>query len=372
MLTFQSTKGLHPGTSYSIMNVNLEFADPDTVDRLVDTTGDACSQYQHSPSIWGERFSFPPSSCYSQQWSTPYQPVSPATSEQSSRDQAPSLHTGHNVGFDGGDSVRTPSYHPYNDLFSLFQFLGDSPSRSPVLDASPVDFPDFPDFLPGVEPMSYYHPMYDPRLAGVPLPIPTSSATSEPIICSECRHPPSFSRRFELNRHINEQHRCRHGDCIHLRFPNKKEKLEHERGHNEGGLGFLCGTCSLLGTSPKPLVRMEKLMKHSKDIHKTPKDLEFLQCILKPCYLGQNCGGIYFSSQHDLDKHIGIQHAWYQSRGVTPDGWNYSEALFIFTAEGCICRYVLLTFAHRTNRFQNNYRECECWQCWKAVSWSRS
>jgi hypothetical protein len=320
------------------MNENLEFADQETADHLVNTTGDAHSHYPHFP-FWNEGFDITPPSCYSQQgalWTTlRYPPVSPATSEPSSCDQTPLLHTGHMAGFEGGDLVRTPFYPLYNDLFSLFQYLEGSPPRSPPFDVSAIDPPGS---FPCADSVGYYP--YDLRPLGVPSPFIASSATPEPIICSECPEcyePYIFKRRYELDRHIKEQHRCTHPDCVQLKFPNKKQKLEHERIHNEGGLGFFCGSCSLKGLPPKPLVRMEKLMKHSQATHHTPKDLEFLQCTLKPCFFGKGCVGIYFSSHHDLEEHFVMQHALHSSRGVTPDDKNNSEAFLLFKAEGCIC-----------------------------------
>jgi hypothetical protein len=153
--------------------------------------------------------------------------------------------------------------------------------------------------------------------------------------CTEGCLKKSFGRPYDLNRHIHEQHRCPHEDCKDVRFTTPGEKKAHTRGHSEIGLGYRCGTCALAGIHPKPLSRKEKLRKHFRDSHKTPDDLKFIeiQCPHAPCYLGGSCGGMYFTSRHDLDKHIRHKHELEPLRGMSLDGRNNSKTVLLSTTE---------------------------------------
>jgi hypothetical protein len=139
----------------------------------------------------------------------------------------------------------------------------------------------------------------------------------------------NFGRSYDLRRHIEEQHRCPHPDCKELRLATANEKKEHKREHSD--MGFRCGICALAGLPPKSLSRKEKLRKHLRDIHMIPDDLDFLefQCLQASCYLGKACGGIYFTSRQELDKHTGYQHAAKPSQDTYTDGKSYSKSLLL-------------------------------------------
>jgi hypothetical protein len=140
-----------------------------------------------------------------------------------------------------------------------------------------------------------------------PTPVPESrvSTTMEPCKCPEGCQGKTFGRQYELDRHIREQHRCPHENCVNVQFSTPKEKREHERHHSETGLGYRCGTCLLNGLQVKTLARGEKLKKHYRDVHEAADDFDFreFQCMRELCYVSKTFGGIFFASQRELREH---------------------------------------------------------------------
>lgn len=130
------------------------------------------------------------------------------------------------------------------------------------------------------------------------------------FVCTEGCETKSFGRSYDLNRHIKEQHRCRMRECQLVKFRTAKEKKDHERSHNIGGVGFRCGTCELLGQGPKALKRPEKLKNHFRDVHGLGGDINIndFECDQEPCHLGLNVGGLFFISMKDLNEHLARDH----------------------------------------------------------------
>lgn len=138
----------------------------------------------------------------------------------------------------------------------------------------------------------------------------------------------TFGRPYDVRRHIEEQHRCPHPDCKELRLATVREKKEHKKGHSD--MGFRCGICALSGL-PKSLSRKEKLRKHLVDTHNISDDLDFLdfQCFQPPCFLGEGCGGIYFTSYYELNKHIEHKHVSKPSHDTYSDGRTFSKLFLL-------------------------------------------
>jgi hypothetical protein len=195
----------------------------------------------------------------------------------------------------------------YKETLSLSQLPGSWSPERPIFDIrtqSPV--PVFQPIAPRID----NELLFGLHGGTEPVAPPKIAAKSEPFRCSEGCTKKTFGRKFELERHIREQHRCPHEDCVDVRFSTPREKREHERQHSETGLGYRCGTCLLSGTHPKSLTRGEKLKKHFKDTHNVGDDFEFrdFQCMQELCYVSKTFGGIFFASQRELRTHEELEH----------------------------------------------------------------
>jgi hypothetical protein len=237
-------------------------------------------------------------------WSAYPQGSSPS-SDQSSMSRAASTNTSYNE-LENMDMVRIKIL--YKETLSLSQLPESWSSERPIFDMraqSPVSV--FPPIAPRID---------NDLLFGLhggtePVAPPKISAKPEPFTCSEGCAKKTFGRKFELERHIREQHRCPHEDCVDVHFSTPRGKREHERQHSETGLGYRCGTCLLSGTHPKSLTRGEKLKKHFKDTHNVGDDFEFrdFQCMRELCYVSKTFGGIFFASQRELRLHEELEHS---------------------------------------------------------------
>ncbi|KAF2738780.1 hypothetical protein EJ04DRAFT_520116 [Polyplosphaeria fusca] len=151
------------------------------------------------------------------------------------------------------------------------------------------------------------HPHHDnepwsgPQRGAVPSSI-LPEKTPEAYVCKEGCIKSSFGRIYDLQRHIDEHHRCDLTSCEGMRFSSSKEKKNHEKTHNKGGLGFRCGDCELLGNSPKSLTRLEKLKSHFRDVHGV-RDVQELKCDTSPC-LWEGRGGIFFATGQSRQEHV--------------------------------------------------------------------
>ncbi|KAF2875481.1 hypothetical protein BDV95DRAFT_275358 [Massariosphaeria phaeospora] len=145
-----------------------------------------------------------------------------------------------------------------------------------------------------------------------------TNCTDQLLVCPEGCENVKFSRKYDTTRHIKEQHRCPYQGCEARKFT-PDERRRHSKMHNERGLGFDCGSCRLFGLSVKPFTRSDKLKKHFKELHGTHDHIRYsdFQCMESPCWTGnKSCGGVFFTSQEELDKHFRIEHLLLSSMEV--------------------------------------------------------
>lgn len=129
-----------------------------------------------------------------------------------------------------------------------------------------------------------------------------SDSTSKRFVCQECGQT-SFSRDAELRRHISEQHRCPHEDCVEVKFVNSKDRDDHQRAIHHNRLGHRCGKCLLEGQPPNNLPRLDKLREHYRKVHHLKTAFEFFKCKHPSCLPSKEYGGLFFDSLDALEKH---------------------------------------------------------------------
>jgi len=133
---------------------------------------------------------------------------------------------------------------------------------------------------------------------------PVEFTTSQSTInnqsqCQLCKT--TFSRPYEIGRHILEQHQCWAPNCNN-QFSTSKDRDKHEKLHPEK-YGFRCGTCELNETE-RVFRRKDKLEKHLRGTHHTSNRIE---CTMAPCSQ-MKLGGKLFASVADLEQHMKSKH----------------------------------------------------------------
>ena len=127
--------------------------------------------------------------------------------------------------------------------------------------------------------------------------------------------PRPFKRRAEMNRHLEEQHRCAATRCKDRLFNTPAERNEHQSTQHIGEvLGFECGSCSLNGRLER-FKRFDKLEAHYKSIHKIVEkiSLDSFRCMEPSCRSSLQ-GGLFFLSHAALEKHHQKKHRQENSR----------------------------------------------------------
>lgn len=122
----------------------------------------------------------------------------------------------------------------------------------------------------------------------------------------------TFTRTYDLRRHVKEQHACPHQICGGKFFERPKDLKTHlKEEHPESPHPFECGSCKLTQKQPKSFLRNEKLKTHLERFHKVDQALPFNppQCLVEPCFKTGVVGGIYFASQADFSKHQAVVHS---------------------------------------------------------------
>jgi len=155
-------------------------------------------------------------------------------------------------------------------------------------------------------------------------------STASQNVAVRCPHgcPKTFRRQYDLGRHIKEQHQCPHQYCGEKLFSTPAVRKHHlQNEHHENDFLYKCGSCGLNGHSSRAFTRKEKLKKHFKVSHGITTEPQWgaFQCLEDPCYVEEFCGGTWFLSQDELNRHFHSEHAERSSEGSQPTVSETSE-----------------------------------------------